>query len=342
MLDDLELSLMAFPQSWVAATHKLHVNLLVLPVGNPLDAVGSVAQFAGTTLRLTAELITGESLPASTMTPAFTAPFAAVPPIGARALLNSMITRLPAGTTITTGKVTAATAPPASVRVMKSLPPSYTQAFPFSRSRNPALFVTGDGYACAVAAQNPGTTPPNSGPPPPPPPKTIAWGQILSYILRQPKLARACGLVYSATLTIPPALLTDTSWIGFAIDRSNPANPFASDVAGQSRHGPHLRRTAAGADRQPQALCRNLVPGGADSRRRSRRAGPGGGDLRRRLCPNRPLPPAADHRYGHRKHGRHPAGRRSRHSARLGRRAGHDLARPPSGLAARPGKQHRD
>lgn len=230
MLDDLELSLMAFPQSWVAATHKLHVNLLVLPVGDPLGAVGSVAQLAGTTLRLTAELITGEAFPATTMTPAFTAPFAAVPPIGARALLSSMITRLPAGTTITTGKVTPASAPPASVRVMKSLPPSYTQAFPFSRSRDPALFVTGDGYACAVAAQNPGTTPPNSGPPPPPPPKTIAWGQILSYILRQPKLARACGLVYSATLTIPPALLTDTSWIGFAIDRSNPANPFVSDV----------------------------------------------------------------------------------------------------------------
>jgi hypothetical protein len=232
MLDDLELSLLAFPQSWIAATHTLRVNLLVLPVGNPLGAVGSVAQFAGTTLRLNAELFTGEALPASTMTPAFTEAFAAVPPIGARALLNSMIARLPAGTTVTTGKVTAMTAPPAEVRVMKSLPPSYTQAFPFSRPRRePALFVTGDGYACAVAAQNPGTVPPNTGPPPPPPPKTIAWGQILSFILRQPKLAQACGLVYSAVLTIPPALFADTSWIGFAIDRSNPANPFVSDIA---------------------------------------------------------------------------------------------------------------
>ena len=42
MLDDLELSLMAFPQTWTAATHTLAVNLLVLPVGDPTGAVGSV------------------------------------------------------------------------------------------------------------------------------------------------------------------------------------------------------------------------------------------------------------------------------------------------------------
>ena len=65
MLDDLELSLMAFPQSWTAATHTLAVNLLVLPVGDPLGAVGSVPKFAGTTLKLTLRLITGEALPAS-------------------------------------------------------------------------------------------------------------------------------------------------------------------------------------------------------------------------------------------------------------------------------------
>jgi hypothetical protein len=80
MLDDLELSLMAFPQSWTAATHTLAVNLLVLPVGNPLGPVGSVAKFAGTTLRLNARLITGEALPASGTTAALTVPFAAVAP----------------------------------------------------------------------------------------------------------------------------------------------------------------------------------------------------------------------------------------------------------------------
>ena len=50
MLDDLELSLMAFPQSWTAGTNSLAVNLLVLPVGDPTGPIGSVAKFAGTTL----------------------------------------------------------------------------------------------------------------------------------------------------------------------------------------------------------------------------------------------------------------------------------------------------
>src|SRR6516164_718187 len=243
MLDDLELSLMAFPQSWTAATHTLAVNLLVLPVGDPTGPVGSVPTFAGTTLKLKAQLITGEALPASGTKPALSVPFSAVPPPGAVALLDSMKARLPAGTTITTAKVDKTTAPPASVRVMKALPPSYTQAFPFSRSRNEALFITGDGYGCAVEAQAPIITVPST--PPPPLPKTIAWGQIISYILRQPKLAQACGLVYSTTLTIAPALLSDTSWVFFVIDTSVATNPFASDAASPDKVRSYAARLPA-------------------------------------------------------------------------------------------------
>ncbi len=224
MLDDLELSLMAFPQSWTAATNTLSVNLLVLPIGNPLGAVGSVAKFAGTTLKLNARLITGEALPATTAAAALTVPFAAVPPNGAVALLTGLQSRLPAGTTITTGKVTAAQAPAASVRIMKALPPSYTTAIPFSRPRDPNIFVVGDGYGCAVKAQDPGIT---LSPPAP----SIAWGQLISFILQQPALAVACGFVYHTTVTIPPALVADTSWISFAIDTSVATNPFVLDLA---------------------------------------------------------------------------------------------------------------
>jgi hypothetical protein len=224
MLDDLELSLMAFPQSWTAATHRLTVNLLVLPVGNPLGAVGSVPKFAGTTLKLNARLIQGEALPASGTAAALTVPFAAVPPAGAVALLSGLQSRLPSGATITTGKVTAAQAPPAGLRVKKALPPSYTRAIPFSRPSNPDLFVVGDGYGCAVKAQDPGITLPKPAP-------SVAWGQLISYILHQPALAQACGFVYQTSVVIPPALLTDTTWISFAIDTSNPANPFVTDLA---------------------------------------------------------------------------------------------------------------
>ena len=224
MLDNLELSLMAFPQSWNSTTHQLAVNLLVLPVGDPLGPVGSVAKFAGTTLRLTIRLMTGEALPASGTPAALALPFSAVPPPGAVTLLTGMQARLPAGATITTGKVSAADAPAPTLRVKKALPPSYMQAIPFSRPRDPALFVIGDGYDCAVKAQDPGITLP-------PPKPTIAWGQLISHILHQPALAEACGFVYRTSITIAPELVADVSWISFAIDASNPANPFVADLA---------------------------------------------------------------------------------------------------------------
>jgi len=231
MLNDLELSLMAFPQSWTAATHTLAVNLLVLPVGNPLGPVGDVATFAGTPLKLDIKLLTGEALPATAAAPALTQPFVATPPVSTVALLTSMSTRLPSGTTVTSAKVAKTDLPPAAVRVMKSLPPTYTQAFPFSRPRDPTLFITGDGYGCVLESQAPIIDPPNPAPPPPPPPPAIiAWGQIISFILRQPKLAQACGFVYQTTLTVAPALLTDTSWVYFAIDTSVATNPFASSI----------------------------------------------------------------------------------------------------------------
>lgn len=230
MLDDLELSLMAFPQTWTAATHTLAVNLLVLPVGDPTGAVGSVSPFTGTTLKLNAQLITGETLPSTTATPALSVPFSAVPPPSAVALLNSMKSRLPSGVTVTSAKLTKTDMPANPVQVMKSLPQSYTQAFPFSRpTRDASLFTVGDGYGCAVAEQ----APPIQRPFPKPPalPRTIAWGQIISYILHQPLLAQACGLLYSTTVTIAPSLLNDVSWIFFTIDTSVATNPFASDVA---------------------------------------------------------------------------------------------------------------
>jgi hypothetical protein len=40
-LNDLELTLMAFPQSWNAAKQQVTVNLMMLPVGNPLAPLGT-------------------------------------------------------------------------------------------------------------------------------------------------------------------------------------------------------------------------------------------------------------------------------------------------------------
>src|SRR5882724_3519672 len=103
-LNDLELSLMAFPQSWADGT--LTVRVLVLPVGNPLGAVGSVPKFAGTRLKLKAIVLPGDALPSTSAVPTLSVPFETIPPPATVAILSSLQAKLNPGTTITTGKLT--------------------------------------------------------------------------------------------------------------------------------------------------------------------------------------------------------------------------------------------
>src|SRR5262245_2670504 len=223
-LNDLELSLMTFPQNWDAAKKQLNVNLLLLPVGDPTKPLGSGPAFAGTSINVKALFISGlDSLPLTGSPIAATVPYTAVPPPAAAALFQGLTARLPAGTTVTAGKLKQV--PAATTRIQKALPDSYTNSFPFERSRSRDV-ITGDGYGCAVHAQSPGVLNPE---PQPHPPRKIAWGQIISFILRQPLLARAVGLVYSVPLPIPAATLQGGGWLFFALDDSSPANPYVSD-----------------------------------------------------------------------------------------------------------------
>ena len=81
-LNDLELSVMAFPQNWNHTSQQLSVNLLLLPVGNPLLPLGTGPQFAGTTIVLSAVILKGlDSLP-STATPAAIPSSSSSPAIG--------------------------------------------------------------------------------------------------------------------------------------------------------------------------------------------------------------------------------------------------------------------
>jgi hypothetical protein len=133
-----------------------------------------------------------------------------------------MLAKLPAGTTVT---ATTPALPASTVRIKKSLPPSYTSAFRFERPRNDDFTLT-DGYGCALVAQAPAP-----GPVQGPPPKIIAWGHLLSYVLRQPQLALAMGLIYQVTLNVPATALANGGWLYFSIDPSVAANPWISDTA---------------------------------------------------------------------------------------------------------------
>ncbi len=65
-LSQLELSLMAFPQSWDPASSMLNVNVFLLPVGDPTAPLGTGPKFAGTAVHLNANIVAGlAALPTS-------------------------------------------------------------------------------------------------------------------------------------------------------------------------------------------------------------------------------------------------------------------------------------
>ena len=222
-LNDLELSLMAFPQRWDGPSGTLTLNFLLLPVGDPTVPLGGGPQFAGTTVDLVINLVSGlDSLPSTATAPSRTVTYTAQPPPVAPTLFSTLYNQLVAkGITVTSGKVS--TVPPATARILKSLPKSYTLAFPFERPRSSDLRV-GDGFGCALRAQAPGLNATL-----PPPDNKISWGQVISYALRQPVLAQDLGLVYSASIPLSPALLTNGGFIWVGLDTSSNANPWVND-----------------------------------------------------------------------------------------------------------------
>jgi hypothetical protein len=231
-LNDLLLSLMAFPQQWDGPSGILTLNILLLPVGDPTAPLGGGPKFAGTNVKLKINVASGlDSLPSTTTVPAVSTAFSANPPAVAPNLFSQLLTQLTGKhITVTSGKATKA--PPATARILKTLPESYTTAFPFNGPSSRDLSV-GDGYGCALRGQ----APPQSQLQPkvtlPPPDTSISWGQVISYALRQPVLAADMGLIYTVQLNVPPADLANGGFLWVSLDASSPSNPWVGLPAGE-------------------------------------------------------------------------------------------------------------
>jgi hypothetical protein len=231
-IDKLQLSLMAFPQSWTPGNRPtndgtLAVNVLALPVGDPRQPLGGGAPFAGTAIHVIANISDSGGLPTTSTTPLLSRPLVLTPPPVATNLFDQLYLQSSAKgmppTTDAPKKVSQA-------RILKSLPPSYTNAVPVEQP-GPNTQV-GDGYGCALRGQ----APPPYGPPKWPdkpigPDTSIAWGQILSLAVRQPVLAQALGLVYRVPIPVPAGVLAEGGFVYVALDTSNPANPWAAQLA---------------------------------------------------------------------------------------------------------------
>jgi hypothetical protein len=222
-LNDLELSLMVFPQRWDGPTGILSLNILLLPVGDPRAPLGGGPPFAGTAVNLVVNLASGlDALPSTATVPSKSLAFVAQPPVVAPLLFTTLFNRLVAkGITVTSSKLS--TVPAAGARILKSLPESYTVAFPFEKPRTLDLRV-GDGFGCALRAQAPALNATL-----PPPDTQIGWGQVISYALRQPVLAGDLGLIYTVTLPVPAAQLSGGGYLWVALDTSSGANPWVTD-----------------------------------------------------------------------------------------------------------------
>lgn len=95
----------------------------------------------------------------------------------------------------------------AELMIRKHLMKTYTESFNFVSPKT-KLASTDDTYACLLNC--PPKDPPSDGVPD----DSISWAEAFSFVLRQPKLAKELGLIYTLEVSLPDAdLLKNGGWI---------------------------------------------------------------------------------------------------------------------------------
>ena len=228
MADALRLAVTTFPQHW-DGKGTITLNVLLIPAADPLPGslIGpSSPSFANGAPTFTVIVNKGLStLPASTganviaLTP--TVHSAPASPAATFALLQS---------SVTASGATLGTAPSAVVpRIRKALPPSYMAAG--GRPPDGNFMTTDDEFGCAVRASPPVAIPKT-------PPKTVSWGQVISYALRQPVLAVKLGLLYELSVTLPASdadAFATGGYILVALAATDPWRVAATTLPGSIR-----------------------------------------------------------------------------------------------------------
>jgi hypothetical protein len=133
--------------------------------------------------------------------------------------------------------------------VKKYLPESYRTSFNFTSPKHPNA-KTDDSYHCAMRNPAPATPFTPSG-------DDISWGKVYAYILRQPLLARATGLVYEATIPVTdPAWFVKGGYIFVSLDNADYAPVQAHSLL--HANGPLIKQYAARIPKLKQGQPRTL------------------------------------------------------------------------------------
>jgi hypothetical protein len=228
MADMLRLALTTFPQHW-DGNGTLTLNVVVIPAVDPLPGslIGpSSPSFANGAPTFTVIVDKGlGALPASTgsnvipLTPTILS--APASPAATFALLQSAVTASGA---------TLGTPPPLAIpRIRKSLPASYLAAGGGPPDGN--FTTTDDEFGCAVRG-NPAV------PVQTPRLKSLGWGQVISYALRQPILAVRLGLLYELSITLPASdadAFASGAYLFVALAATDPWAVAATTISGSIR-----------------------------------------------------------------------------------------------------------
>ena len=148
-LNDLELSLMAFPQRWSGAAETLALNVLLLPVGDP------TVRFAGGAIPLKLNFAAGlDTLPKTSTVPTRSVAFAAQPAPVAPAIFTRLRDELVAkGIVVTSAKLATA---PHPERPRPEIPARQATATPSHlRSPAPATFASATASVALSAPRRP-------------------------------------------------------------------------------------------------------------------------------------------------------------------------------------------
>jgi hypothetical protein len=233
MADQLRLAVLSFPQHW-NGNGTLTLNVVLVPAIDPLPGslIGaSSSSFANGTPSFQVIVDQGlAALPTSSgantisLTPTIISPPAT--PAATFAILQSSVTA--------SGAILGTPPPLAITRIRKALPPSYFAVGGAPPDGN--ITTTEDDFGCAIRGA-PAT------PIPPTPLKTLTWGQVISYALRQPVLAMKLGMVYQLSVKLPAShaqALASGGWVFATLATTDPWAVAAQTNPGSIR--PHAAR----------------------------------------------------------------------------------------------------
>ncbi len=124
--------------------------------------------------------------------------------------------------------------------IKKYLPHSYRNGFNFTQPRHPNA-VTDDSYHCAVRDKvelEKNYSPKNN----------VSWGKVFANILRQPILAKACGMIYEVQLEVEPDWFENGGYLYAEIvggDYETAQNASLEVAAPPQNVGPLIKRYAS-------------------------------------------------------------------------------------------------